>query len=76
MVSFKVNNPLPQEVGKEISKCADIIDHFVKPGKQNHIDSVIPQDIIANAKGLAIFSIVKAGFVFSGRAGSGLVIAR
>lgn len=27
-------------------------------------------------KGIAVFTIVKAGFVFSGKAGSGIVIAR
>jgi lipid-binding SYLF domain-containing protein len=27
-------------------------------------------------KGLAVFTILKAGFVFSGKAGTGLVIAR
>ena len=29
-----------------------------------------------DALGLAVFSVLKAGFVFSGKAGSGLVIAR
>ncbi|KAF9976279.1 hypothetical protein BGZ73_008825 [Actinomortierella ambigua] len=40
------------------------------------IDNIIPPDILARAKGLAIFTVIKAGFLFSGRAGSGLVIAR
>ena len=31
---------------------------------------------IGRIPGLAIFSVIKAGFVFSGKAGSGLVIAR
>ena len=31
---------------------------------------------LARQPGLAVFTIVKAGFVFSGKAGSGLVIAR
>jgi hypothetical protein len=32
--------------------------------------------VLENAKGFAIFTIVKAGFVFSARAGSGIVIAK
>ena len=37
---------------------------------------VIPRNILEQAKGFAIFTIFKAGFVFSARAGSGIVIAR
>jgi lipid-binding SYLF domain-containing protein len=37
---------------------------------------VIPPNILSRAKGLAIFTVVKAGFLFSGRAGSGIVVAR
>jgi lipid-binding SYLF domain-containing protein len=40
------------------------------------VDSIIDPHILADAKGLAIFTVLKAGFLFSGRAGSGLVIAR
>jgi len=36
----------------------------------------LPGNIIRHAKGLAILSVVKAGFVFSGKAGEGVVIAR
>lgn len=36
----------------------------------------IPKAVLQRAKGLAVFTILKAGFVFSGKAGSGLVIAR
>ncbi|KAH7151871.1 hypothetical protein B0J13DRAFT_658084 [Dactylonectria estremocensis] len=35
-----------------------------------------PPSILANAKGLAIITVLKAGFVGSGRFGSGLVVAR
>jgi lipid-binding SYLF domain-containing protein len=39
-------------------------------------DQLIPPDIIANCKGVAIITVVKAGFLFSGRVGSGIVVAR
>jgi SH3 domain-containing YSC84-like protein 1 len=37
---------------------------------------VIPRSVLENAKGFAIFTIFKAGFLFSARAGSGIVIAK
>ncbi|KAG6889704.1 hypothetical protein C0992_004424, partial [Termitomyces sp. T32_za158] len=36
----------------------------------------IPKAVLQRARGLAIFQVLKAGFVFSGKAGSGIVIAR
>lgn len=42
----------------------------------NGIDKVIPQSVMQHAAGFAIFTVIKAGFVVSARAGSGVVIAR
>ncbi|KAJ3268828.1 hypothetical protein HDV01_002180 [Terramyces sp. JEL0728] len=72
---MKLNSPIPQDLIAECQKCAKIIDKFAKPENGN-IDQVIPPDIIANAQGIAIMTVVKAGFVWSGRAGSGLVVSR
>jgi lipid-binding SYLF domain-containing protein len=36
----------------------------------------LPSTIIRHAKGLAIMNVVKAGFIFSGKAGEGVVVAR
>ena len=36
----------------------------------------IPKAVLERAKGLAVFRIIKAGFIVTGRAGSGVVIAR
>jgi lipid-binding SYLF domain-containing protein len=36
----------------------------------------IPRSVLRNAKGLAIITVVKAGFIFSGKAGHGVVVAR
>jgi lipid-binding SYLF domain-containing protein len=36
----------------------------------------IPKPVLQRARGLAVFQVIKAGFVFSGKAGSGLVVAR
>lgn len=37
---------------------------------------MIPPEVLRNAKGLAVITVLKAGFLFSGRAGSGVVVAR
>jgi lipid-binding SYLF domain-containing protein len=36
----------------------------------------IPRSVLRNARGLAILSVVKAGFIFSGRGGKGVVVAK
>ncbi|KJA29307.1 hypothetical protein HYPSUDRAFT_32706 [Hypholoma sublateritium FD-334 SS-4] len=75
MKLMKLANPLPQPLPKECEKAARIFKSFVDNGN-NGLDGVIPRSILENAKGFAVFTIVKAGFVFSARAGSGIVIAR
>ena len=37
---------------------------------------MIPRSVLERAAGFAIFTVVKAGFIVSARAGSGVVIAR
>src|SRR5437868_2134529 len=39
-------------------------------------DKCIPRSILRNARGVAIRSVVKAGFIFSGKAGKGVIVAR
>ncbi|KUJ09136.1 DUF500-domain-containing protein [Mollisia scopiformis] len=56
-------------VGKESDKAAQILKSFVSKGK-------IPTEAIANAKGLAIFSAIRAGMYLAGSGGSGIVVAR
>jgi len=61
----------------ESEKAAKILGSFL--ADPNHPESAlnaIPKAVLQKAKGLAVFQVLKAGFVFSGKAGSGLVIAR
>ncbi|KAI3635851.1 hypothetical protein MIR68_006489 [Amoeboaphelidium protococcarum] len=69
---------IPLDLGSECQKAAKILDQFIKPeeAKEKSPDSIIPPDIIQKAKGLAILQVIKAGFLWSGRAGTGVVIAR
>ncbi|KXN81111.1 hypothetical protein AN958_06065 [Leucoagaricus sp. SymC.cos] len=72
---MKFNTPLPQSLPKECEKAAKIFQSFVD-SRNNGLDGVIPRSVLNNAKGFAIFTVAKAGFVFSARAGSGVVIAK
>jgi SH3 domain-containing YSC84-like protein 1 len=60
----------------ECKKAAKILASFVDPNQSFGPDKIIPHDVLARAKGLAVFTIIKAGFLGSARFGSGLVIAR
>ncbi|PFH53418.1 hypothetical protein AMATHDRAFT_55376 [Amanita thiersii Skay4041] len=61
----------------EAEKAAKILESFLAdPGHPESALNSIPKIVLQRARGLAIFQVLKAGFVFSGKAGSGIVIAR
>jgi len=61
----------------EADKAAKILNSFLAdPTHPESALNSIPKPVLQRARGLAIFQVLKAGFVFSGKAGSGLVIAR
>ncbi|GAA6003407.1 hypothetical protein JCM10207_000320 [Rhodosporidiobolus poonsookiae] len=68
------SNPLPVSLQQECYKAQRIYSQFVDP--INGLDALIPPSVLRRAKGFCFMSVAKAGFVFSARAGSGLVIAR
>ncbi|KAM0748896.1 DUF500-domain-containing protein [Meredithblackwellia eburnea MCA 4105] len=68
------SNPLPVSVAEECRKASKIFATFVDP--VNGLDKVIPSSVLRKAKGFAFLTVVKAGFVLSARAGTGVVIAR
>ncbi|KAJ1964976.1 hypothetical protein GGI12_001066 [Dipsacomyces acuminosporus] len=61
---------------KECERAARILTEFVVPPKLGDLDDIIPADILQRCHGIAILSIIKAGFIWSGRIGSGLVVSR
>jgi lipid-binding SYLF domain-containing protein len=72
-----VNSFLPSDAASEVQKAAKILNSFTDPERaEGGLDSVIPKNVIADAKGLAIFTVIKAGFFWSGRVGSGLVVSK
>ncbi|KAL1407569.1 hypothetical protein Q8F55_007002 [Vanrija albida] len=69
------NTPLPLTLRDECKKAAKIVRSFIDVNN-NGLDKVIPRSVLEKAHGFAIFTVAKAGFLVSARAGSGLVIAR
>ncbi|CAE6510060.1 unnamed protein product [Rhizoctonia solani] len=72
---MKFTSPLPASLPKECEKATKILLSFVD-GRNDGLDGLIPRQILEQAHGFAIFTVVKAGFLFSARAGSGIVISR
>jgi lipid-binding SYLF domain-containing protein len=54
-----------------VNRCTAIIREF-----RQMRERAIPRDVLRHARGLAIMSVLKAGFIFSGKGGQGVVVAR
>src|SRR4029453_13508937 len=54
-----------------VEHCASIIRDF-----RQMPEKAIPRDVLRHSKGLAIMTVVKAGFIFSAKGGQGVVVAR
>jgi lipid-binding SYLF domain-containing protein len=55
----------------EVNQATTIIERF-----KNMPENGIPEKVLRDAKGLAILTVLKAGFMFSGQGGVGVVVAR
>lgn len=71
-----VNTPIPHSLKSEAKKAAKILREFSVPSAKVGPDKLIPAGILMKAKGLAILTVVKAGFLVTARGGSGVVIAK
>ncbi|ODV97093.1 hypothetical protein PACTADRAFT_65904 [Pachysolen tannophilus NRRL Y-2460] len=71
-----INNPIPMSLKAECRKAAKVLASFIKPNQAFGPDQVIPPNVLQEARGLAVITVLKAGFLFSGRAGSGVIVAR
>jgi SH3 domain-containing YSC84-like protein 1 len=67
MVTAAAHADLQDDVNQAVS----ILERF-----QEIPETAIPDVIMRDAKGIAILTLTKAGFVFSGRGGTGVVVAR
>ena len=55
----------------DINQAVSVLERF-----QEIPETAVPDVIMRDAKGLAILTLTKGGFVFTGRGGSGIVVAR
>lgn len=58
------------------TQCTGEITHFLASFYADHFRVYVAAHVIAKAEGLAIISVIKAGFMITARGGSGIVIAR
>src|SRR5262245_15739606 len=63
--------PAQTKLEDNVDQAVAILEHFREIPEQ-----AIPEAMMADAKGLAILTVLKAGFLFSGQGGLGLVVAR
>ena len=63
--------PVYADMQDDVDQAATIIERF-----QAVPENAIPQAVLKDARGLAIMTVIKAGFGISGRGGSGVVVAR
>lgn len=68
------NMPVSFNMASQIRKAAYTVYNFQQTGLIK--DRAIPLRLLANAKGLAFITIIKGGFFFAPRIGTGIVIAR
>jgi len=59
------------DVQEDVDRAVSIIERF-----EEIPETAIPRAVLRDAKGLAILTVTKAGFIVSGRGGTGVVIAR
>ena len=63
--------PAYADMEEDVGRAVETIERF-----QQIPERAIPSAVLRDAKGLAIITVTKAGFVVSGRGGTGVVVAR
>ncbi|CAH0514357.1 unnamed protein product [Peronospora belbahrii] len=68
--------PYTNSLNKECCNAADIIGNFFRNDWGSSADRAIPVAFLQKAHGLAVMTVIKAGFLVSGKIGTGLVVAK
>jgi SH3 domain-containing YSC84-like protein 1 len=63
--------PAHAAMQEDVNQAVTIIERF-----QEIPEKAIPTAVMRDAKGLAILTVTKGGFIFTGRGGTGIVVAR
>uniref|UniRef100_K3WXY4 Ysc84 actin-binding domain-containing protein n=1 Tax=Globisporangium ultimum (strain ATCC 200006 / CBS 805.95 / DAOM BR144) TaxID=431595 RepID=K3WXY4_GLOUD len=72
----RLHLPYTSSLEKECQNAADIIGNFFRESNAASSDRSIPVAFLEKAQGLAIMTIVKAGFMIVGKIGTGLVLSK
>src|SRR5207253_272696 len=70
-ISGKIRPHAQKSANQVTKRCAQILREF-RPMPERQV----PRAVLRHARGLAVMRVVKVGFVFSGKGGEGVVIAR
>jgi lipid-binding SYLF domain-containing protein len=74
--------PFPKDVEGECKRAARYLYKVAQPAEFQGVVSkvsekaTIPPNILKDAKGIAVFKVLKGGFIWSGRMGAGLAVAK
>jgi SH3 domain-containing YSC84-like protein 1 len=71
LVAARVPACLATGMQDEVDQATTVIERF-----RDMPEKGIPEAVLRDAKGLAVLTVLKAGFIFSGQGGWGVVIAR
>ncbi|OWZ05888.1 hypothetical protein PHMEG_00021941 [Phytophthora megakarya] len=72
----RLHVPFTSSLNKECCNAADIIGNFFRNDWGASADRAIPVAFLQKAHGLAVMTVIKAGFLVSGKIGTGLVVAK
>lgn len=72
----RVHIPFSSSLNKECCNAADIIGNFFRGDWGSSADRAVPVAFLQKAHGLAVMTVLKAGFLVSGKIGTGLVVAK
>ncbi|KAF1777423.1 Zinc finger, FYVE/PHD-type [Phytophthora cactorum] len=72
----RLHIPFSSSLNKECCNAADIIGNFFRNDWGSSADRAVPVAFLQKAHGLAIMTVIKAGFLVSGKIGTGLVVAK
>ncbi|RHY31998.1 hypothetical protein DYB32_002980, partial [Aphanomyces invadans] len=69
-----INSPYHSSMEKEIAKACKILDAFFNP--KLDADKAVPFELLQNAAGIAFLTVIKAGMIWTGKVGTGIVLSR
>ncbi|KAF4322491.1 hypothetical protein BBO99_00002660 [Phytophthora kernoviae] len=72
----RLHVPFTNSLNKECCNAADIIGNFFRNDWGASADRAIPVAFLQKAHGLAVMTVLKAGFLVSGKIGTGIVVAK